>query len=72
MRPNRSVAERTMATNVYGPMRLTDALTDRLASPANVIMVSSGMGELAGLPSELRAAFANPALTREGLVELAG
>jgi NAD(P)-dependent dehydrogenase (short-subunit alcohol dehydrogenase family) len=64
------VAERTMATNFYGPLRLTDELADRLASPANVVMVSSGMGELAGLPSELRASFANPALTRKGLIEL--
>jgi NAD(P)-dependent dehydrogenase (short-subunit alcohol dehydrogenase family) len=65
-----SVARRSIDTNFYGPMRLTDELVDLLASPSNVVMVSSGMGELAGLSPELRGRFADPSLTREELVQL--
>ena len=67
-----SVAERTLETNFFGPMRLTDALVPSLAPDANVVMVSSGMGELSCLGPELRRAFADPNLMREDLVELAG
>lgn len=64
------VVRRTIDTNFRGPLRVTDALADRLANPSNVVMVSSAMGQLSGLPAPLRARFEDPALTREALVLL--
>jgi NAD(P)-dependent dehydrogenase (short-subunit alcohol dehydrogenase family) len=43
----------SMAVNVLGPVALLDALAPLLAQSARVVMVSSGMGQLSGLPSEL-------------------
>ena len=40
------VARETMRTNFLGPMRVTDALIPRLRDGANIVMVSSGAGEL--------------------------
>jgi NAD(P)-dependent dehydrogenase (short-subunit alcohol dehydrogenase family) len=65
-----TVARRTLETNFFGPLRVTDALSARLASPSNLVMVSSGMGELSGLPASLRARFEDPLLTRETLLGL--
>jgi NAD(P)-dependent dehydrogenase (short-subunit alcohol dehydrogenase family) len=44
----------SIAVNVLGPLRLTDGLALLLAPGARVVMVSSGLGELSGLPAELR------------------
>jgi NAD(P)-dependent dehydrogenase (short-subunit alcohol dehydrogenase family) len=44
----------SMAVNVLGPVALLDALEPLLARSARVVMVSSGMGQLAGLPADLR------------------
>jgi NAD(P)-dependent dehydrogenase (short-subunit alcohol dehydrogenase family) len=63
-------ARQAIDTNVYGPMRVTDELNERLATPSNVVMVSSGMGELASLQPELRGLFAAESLTRAELLEL--
>ena len=41
-------ARRTVDVNCCGPLRVTDALTPCLRDGANVVMVSSGMGELSG------------------------
>ncbi len=49
-------ARETLATNTLGPLRLTDALAPRLARGAQVVMVSSGMGQLSGVPDDLRRA----------------
>jgi NAD(P)-dependent dehydrogenase (short-subunit alcohol dehydrogenase family) len=48
-------AREAVEVHVLGPARLTDALAPRLARGARVVLVSSGMGQLAGLPSDLRA-----------------
>lgn len=64
------VARRTLDVNFGGMMRLTDALLPRLTEGARVVMVSSGMGELACLGPDLRAAFDDPKLDRAGLVGL--
>lgn len=40
------VVRRTLAVNVDGPIRLTDALLGRLRPNARIVNVSSGMGEL--------------------------
>lgn len=62
-------AHRTMEVNFLGPLRLTDALAPLLGRGASVVMVSSGMGELHGLPPEIRSRFEQP-LSREELVRL--
>ncbi len=62
-------ARETVAVNFLGPLRLTEALSPRLVPGARVVMVSSSMGELAGLPSGLRRRFEAP-LDRQGLVRL--
>lgn len=64
------VARRTLATNLHGPLRVTDALLPRLPAGGAIVMVSSGMGELAGLDPPLAARFSDPGLTREGLLAL--
>lgn len=63
-------ARESMAVNALGPLRLTDALAPQLAPRARVVMVSSGMGELAGLPEELRRAV-EAVRGREDLARLA-
>lgn len=68
---NAEVARRTVAVNFFGALHVTDALTDQIADGGSIVMVSSGMSELSGLPSAaLRAAFADEKLTREKLVAL--
>lgn len=62
-------ARDTVTVNFLGPMRVTDALASLLAPAGRVVMVSSGMGELSGLPPALRRRFAAP-LDREALVRL--
>jgi len=64
------VARRTLETNFFGPLRLTEALLPLIPAGGTVVMVSSGMGELAGLDQRLRARFTDPALTRDALIEL--
>lgn len=63
-------ARESMAVNALGPLRLADALAPQLAPGARVVMVSSGMGELAELPPDLRRAVA-ALRVREDLVRLA-
>ncbi|MBI4083512.1 MAG: SDR family NAD(P)-dependent oxidoreductase [Candidatus Lambdaproteobacteria bacterium] len=67
---NPEVVRRTLATNFFGPLRLTDALLPLLRDHGRIVMVSSGMGELSAFPRELRAVFLDPALGRESLLEL--
>ena len=62
-------ARESVAVNFLGPLRLTDALSPRLAAGARVVMVSSGMGELSGLPEGLRRRLEAPQ-GREALVRL--
>jgi carbonyl reductase 1 len=65
------VARRTLDINYRGPVRVTDALAPLLAPGANVVMVSSGMGELAHLSPALRARLQAPGLDRAGLNAIA-
>jgi carbonyl reductase 1 len=64
------VVHRTLAVNFTGAMTVTDALVPLISDGGVVVMVSSGVGELADLPPPLRARFASPSLTRELLVQL--
>jgi NAD(P)-dependent dehydrogenase (short-subunit alcohol dehydrogenase family) len=61
---------RTLAVNFYGAMNVTDALLPLIPDGGTIVMVSSGMGELAGVSPALREQFMAPHLTRAGLVEL--
>jgi NAD(P)-dependent dehydrogenase (short-subunit alcohol dehydrogenase family) len=64
------IARDTIEVNFFGPLRVTEALLPLIPPGGNVVMVSSGMGELSGLDASLRARFTDPALTRDALVEL--
>jgi len=61
------VARRTIAVNVLGAERVTDAFLPVLADGGAVVNVSSGMGALEAFPPVLRARFLDPALDRAGL-----
>jgi len=61
------VAMRTLEVNYRGPIRVTDALLPRLSPTANIVMVSSGMGELSSVSPELREELLDPELEREDL-----
>ncbi len=67
---NADVAKRTLDVNFFGAMNLTDALLPRLNKGARVVMVSSGMGELSHVGSQLRKRFESPELDRPALVDL--
>jgi carbonyl reductase 1 len=69
---NAEVARRTIAVNLLGPLRVTEAVLPLMPAGATIVMVSSGMGELGGVDADLRARFTDPALTRAALVDLAG
>src|SRR5215472_13617775 len=51
------------AVNVAGPLRLTQALARNLAKGARVVMVSSGLGELANQPQALTRTLRDPKLS---------
>jgi len=63
-----NVVDKTLATNFFGPLRVTDALAPLVADGGNIVMVSSGMGELSIFSSELRAFFAKVD-DRDALIE---
>jgi carbonyl reductase 1 len=64
------VARRTLDVHFGGTVKTTDRLLPLMREGARVVMVSSGMGELSCLGKELREKFADPALSRDGLVAL--
>jgi NAD(P)-dependent dehydrogenase (short-subunit alcohol dehydrogenase family) len=64
------VARRTIDTNFYGPLRVTEALLPMLADGGAIVMVSSGAGELSILSRDLRKRFSDPSLTQQSLLEL--
>jgi NAD(P)-dependent dehydrogenase (short-subunit alcohol dehydrogenase family) len=64
-------AERTLETNFRGAVRVTEAFRTRMTPSANIVMVSSGMGELRSFSPELRRRLLDPLLTLEVLDELA-
>jgi carbonyl reductase 1 len=64
------VARRTIDTNFYGPMRLTEALIPVICDGGAIVMVSSSAGTLSILSRVLRKSFSDPTLTQQGLLEL--
>jgi NAD(P)-dependent dehydrogenase (short-subunit alcohol dehydrogenase family) len=68
---NADVARRTIDVNFFGPLRVTEVMLPLIPRGGTIVMVSSGMGELAGVDDGLRARFTDPALTRDGVAALA-
>ena len=67
---NADVARRTLAVNCFGVMTVVDHLLPLLSPRGRIVIVSSGMGQVAGLPPPLQAEFLDPTLTRARLVDL--
>lgn len=65
------VAKETIETNVLGPIHLTEALLPKMRPRGNVVMVSSGMGEVSIFGAKLRARVMDPNFDRDAVVELA-
>lgn len=63
---------KVVRVNFFGALRVTDALTPLLEKTANVVMVTSGLGDLAHLAETLaiRARFSAPDLDRAALLAL--
>lgn len=59
--------ERTLATNFFGPLRVTLGMLPLLRDGATITNVTSGLGALANLDAAHRRLLADPALTREAL-----
>jgi NAD(P)-dependent dehydrogenase (short-subunit alcohol dehydrogenase family) len=59
---------RTIATNLFGPLRVTLGVLPLLRDGATITNVTSGLGALANLDPVHRRLLAAPALTRDGLV----
>lgn len=66
---NPTVAERTNAVNFFGTWRVTERLLPLMKPEGRIVMVSSGSGELEGLPAHLRSQFDPPA-SKEALAAL--
>lgn len=66
-----NVARRTLDINLHGPQRLTDALLPSLAESANIVMVSSGMGELSHVSKSLQEQLLDSRLQRRDIEVLA-
>jgi len=64
------VARRTLDVNFFGAMHVTDALLPHVPDGGNVVMVSSGMGELSCVSESLRAKLLDPRITRDELAAL--
>ncbi|MDX2086824.1 MAG: SDR family NAD(P)-dependent oxidoreductase [Kofleriaceae bacterium] len=60
----------TFETNFFGPLRVTLAMLPLLRDGATITNVTSGLGKLANLDAVHQQRLADPALTRDGLVEL--
>jgi NAD(P)-dependent dehydrogenase (short-subunit alcohol dehydrogenase family) len=67
---NAEVVRRTLAVNCVGVMTVVDHLLPLVSSHGRLVMVSSGMGQVAGLPPALQAEFLDPTLTRARLMDL--
>jgi NAD(P)-dependent dehydrogenase (short-subunit alcohol dehydrogenase family) len=67
-----AVVRGTLGVNFFGALHVTQALAPRVEQGGNIVMVSSGMGELHAYSPAIRARFLDPALTIEGLQALVG
>jgi NAD(P)-dependent dehydrogenase (short-subunit alcohol dehydrogenase family) len=60
-----------LETNLFGPLRVTLGLLPLLRDGATITNVTSGLGSLANLAPDERRVLADPALTRDALVDYA-
>jgi NAD(P)-dependent dehydrogenase (short-subunit alcohol dehydrogenase family) len=67
---NAEVARKTLEVNIFGAMRVTEALLPLVRDGGNVVMVSSGLGELSGFGPQIREKLLDPKLTRDELSNL--
>jgi len=67
---NAEVVRRTLVVNCFGVITVADHLLPLLSPHGRMVMVSSGMGQMAGLPPALQAEFLDPTLTRARLIDL--
>jgi NAD(P)-dependent dehydrogenase (short-subunit alcohol dehydrogenase family) len=65
------VARKTLATNFFGTVAVTDHLLSLVPDGGNIVMVSSGAGELTGYSPEVKARFLDAKLTRPALLAMA-
>jgi NAD(P)-dependent dehydrogenase (short-subunit alcohol dehydrogenase family) len=65
-----NVARRTLEVNFFGAVRMTDTLLPLMRPHGRIVMISSGMGELACLGKDLQSRFGEPTLTRQALFSL--
>jgi carbonyl reductase 1 len=70
MESDAHAAERTLEVNFFGALRVTEAVLPQIPDGGNVVMVSSGLGELSCVSPELRKKLVDPALTRDGVVAM--
>ncbi|NVB79714.1 MAG: SDR family NAD(P)-dependent oxidoreductase [Kofleriaceae bacterium] len=61
--------ERTLETNFFGPLRVTLGVLPLLRDGATITNVTSGLGSLDNLDATHRRLLADPALTRDTLVD---
>jgi len=61
------VARRTTDANFFGALHLTDALLPLMRTGGRIVMVSSGVADVSGLPERLRDRLLKPDLTRDEL-----
>ena len=64
------VVRGTLAVNFFGTIAVTDALLPSVRDGGAIVMVSSGMGELAAFAPALRARLLDQGLTRAALIDL--
>jgi NAD(P)-dependent dehydrogenase (short-subunit alcohol dehydrogenase family) len=67
---NAEVTQRTLAVNCFGVITVVDHLLPLVSPNGRIVTVSSGMGQVAGLPPALQAEFLDPTLTRARLIDL--
>lgn len=64
------IARATLLVDFLGTMRLTDTLVPRVREGGRIVMVSSGVGSLSSVSSELAKRFLDEAIDRDRLVAL--
>jgi carbonyl reductase 1 len=65
-----NVVRGTLAVNFFGALRVTQALEPLVADGGNIVMVSSGMGELNAYSPTIKARFLDEQLSVDRLVAL--
>ncbi|HXK19789.1 MAG TPA: SDR family NAD(P)-dependent oxidoreductase [Polyangiaceae bacterium] len=68
---NADVVRGTLAVNFFGALHVTQALAPLVVDGGNIVMVSSGMGELSAYSPALKARFLDETLSVGGLIALA-